>query len=69
MPYHPFLGYESVSQYIYTCLIQSPPTSRDEIMKTLMENGYSQRKAIMLYRNNVRRFFEARRRLASEEQR
>jgi hypothetical protein len=56
--YHPVEGYPSVAQYLRTCILELKP--RDEVLITLISNGFTKRQAIVLYRNNVRRFFEAR---------
>lgn len=58
MPYRPFLGYDTVSQYIYTNLMELK--SRDEIVNTLVANGYTKRQARNLYRKNLIRFFQFR---------
>jgi hypothetical protein len=65
MPYHPFLGYPSVSRYIFTSLIELK--TRDEIVNTLVANGYTKRQARNFYRKNLVRFFAYREKLVPSE--
>jgi len=64
----PFLGYPSIAQWMYTCFIASPPKSRDEIVATLMEHGYSRHQASFTYRNYWLKFLAFRKRLVSEDE-
>jgi hypothetical protein len=53
---------------MYTCFIASPPKSRDEIVATLMEHGYSRHQASFTYRNYWLKFLAFRKRLVSEDE-
>ena len=67
MPYKTFLGYPSISKWMYTCFIASPPKTRDEIMDALMANGHTMKQAIDLYKCYWLRFVAYRVRLASQD--
>jgi hypothetical protein len=59
-----------MARWMYTCFIASPPTSRDEIMATLMkERGMDKDTAASVYRNYWLRFVAYRQRLASLQDR
>jgi hypothetical protein len=60
-----FLGYPTLSKWMFTCFIQSK--SRDDIMATLMANGYTRKQAVVFYRNYWLRFVAYRKKLASQD--
>jgi hypothetical protein len=56
----PFQGFNSIASYVYYCLEKDPPITRDEIIKPLLEAGYTRHRALTLYRNNLTRYRDRR---------
>lgn len=63
---HPFREYRSVAAYVYTAIIQLK--SRDEIIQTLMEGGYTKQQAMVFYKNYLARFYAYRQRLIEKQE-
>jgi hypothetical protein len=56
----PFQGFSSIASYVYYCIEHVPPMSREEIIKPLLEAGYTTRRAYTIYDNYLRRYRERR---------